>query len=143
MKWSWKAFGLQLVVIFGAVPGLAYIASAIIDAQRGSEAPDSTLLSMRIAGFVAPMALSALAGWMGWNLKSSLVVAFIVAGIYGSQPIFGILCVIASVILYFSTRKLSQVLAFYTGSTSYEDPQDEDSTITKKTEQDAALRSQP
>ncbi len=46
-------------------------------------------------------------------LKSSLIVAFIVAGIYASNPAVGVLSVIASVVLYFVARKSKQVLVYY------------------------------
>ena len=86
MKWSWKTFGLQLVVTFVVALGLAYGISMIIDAKRGPEAPNSTLISMALGGFLAPLILSTVAGWKAWALKSPLIVAFIVAGIYASNP---------------------------------------------------------
>jgi hypothetical protein len=113
MKWSWKAFGLQLVATFVVALGLAYGISIAIDAKRGQGAPDSTLISMAIGGLVAPLILSLIAGWKGWILKSPLIVAFIVAGIYASNPAIGILCVIISTVLYFAGRKGGQVLAYY------------------------------
>jgi hypothetical protein len=113
MKWSWKAFGLQLVVTFVVALGLAYGNSMIIDAKRDPGAPDSTLISMAIGGLIAPLILSLIAGWKGWILKSPLIVAFIVAGIYASKPAVGILCVIISAALYFAGRKGGQVLAYY------------------------------
>lgn len=113
MKWSWKAFGLQLVVTFVVALGLAYGISMIIDAKRGPGAPDSTLISMALGGFLAPLILSSIAGWKAWMLKSPLIVAFIVAGIYASNPAVGILSVIASIVLYFVVRKCRQVLMYY------------------------------
>jgi hypothetical protein len=113
MKWSWKAFGLQLVATFVVALGLAYGTSMVIDAKRGPGAPDSTLISMAIGGLIAPLILSLIAGWKGWVLKSPLIVAFIVAGIYASNPAVGILCVIISAVLYLAARKGGEVLAFY------------------------------
>jgi hypothetical protein len=113
MKWSWKAFGLQLVVTFLVALGLAYSISMIIDAKRGSEGPDSTLISMAIGGLIAPLILSLIAGWKRWILKSPLIVAFIVAALYASNPAVGILCVIISAVLYLAARKGGEVLAFY------------------------------
>ena len=63
MKWSWKAFGLQLVFTFVLALGLAYGISMIIDANRGSGAPDSTLISMGLGGLLAPLISSSIAGW--------------------------------------------------------------------------------
>jgi hypothetical protein len=113
MKWSWKAFGLQLVVTFVVALGLAYGISKGIDAKRGPGAPDSTLISMAIGGLIAPLILSLIAGWKGWILKSPLIVAFIVAGIYASNPGVGILCGIISAALYFAARKAGEFLAYY------------------------------
>ena len=113
MKWSWKAFGLQLVVAFAVALGLAYGISMVIDAKSGPGSPDSTLISMSIGGFIAPLILSLIAGWKGWILRSPLIVAFIVAGIYASNPAVGILCVIIAAVLYFTARKSGEVLAYY------------------------------
>ncbi len=113
MKWSWKSFGLQLVATFVVALGLAYGISMVIDAKRGPGAPDSTLISMAIGGLIAPLILSLIAGWKGWRLKSPLIVAFIVAGIYASNPGVGILCVIISAFLYLGARKGGEFLAFY------------------------------
>jgi hypothetical protein len=113
MKWSWKAFGLQLVATFVVALGLAYGISMVIDAKRDPGAPDSTLISMAIGGFIAPLILSLIAGWKGWILKSPLIVAFIVAAIYASNPTVGILCVIISAVLYFAARKGGEILAYY------------------------------
>ena len=113
MKWSWKAFGLQLVVTLVVGLGLAYSISMGIDAQRGPGAPDSTLISMAIGGFITPLILSLIAGWKRWILKSPLIVAFIVASIYASNPAVGILCVMISTALYFAARKGGEVLAYY------------------------------
>lgn len=114
MKWSWKAFGLQLVATFVVALGLAYGISMVIDAKRGPEGPDSTLISMATGGLIAPLILSAIAGWKGWILKSPLIVAFTVAGIYASNPLVGILCAIISAVLFIVARKVGEVLAFYT-----------------------------
>ena len=113
MKWLWKSFGLQLVVTPVVALGLAYCISMGIDANRGPGTPDSTLVSMAIGGFIAPLILSLIAGWKAWILKSPLIVAFIVASIYASNPAVGILCVIISVALYFAARKGVQLLAYY------------------------------
>jgi hypothetical protein len=113
MKWSWKAFVLQLVATFVVALGFAYIISMVIDAKRGAGAPDSTLISMAIGGFIAPLILSLVAGWKRWIIKSPLIVAFIVSGIYASNPVIGILCVIISVCLYYSARKGGEVLSYY------------------------------
>ena len=137
MKWSWKVFGLQLGAILIAGIGIAYCISLGIDARRGSGVSDSTLISLAFGGFIAPLILALVAGWKSWILKSPLIVSFVVSGLYASNLVFGILCVIVSTALYFSIRKLRQVLAFYTATTSSEDLPDDDSTITKKTEQGA------
>lgn len=131
MKWSWKIFGLQLGVILIAGIGIGYCISLGIDARRGSGAPDSTLISLAFGGFIAPLILALVAGWKGWILKSPLIVSFVVSGLYASNLVFGILCVIVSIALYFLIRKLRQVLAFYMAPTSSEDLPDDDSTITK------------
>jgi hypothetical protein len=113
MKWSWKAFGLQLVVTFVVALGLAYGISMVIDAKRGPGAPDSTLISMAIGGLIAPLILSLIAGWRGWILKSPLIVAFIVAAIYASNPAVGILCVIISAVFFLAARKGRELFSFY------------------------------
>lgn len=113
MKWSWIAFVVQLVVCLVVGIGFAYCISMIIDVKRGAGAPDSTLISMAIGGFIAPLILSLVAGWKRWILKSPLIVAFIVSGIYASNPAIGILCVIISVLLYYTARKGREVLSYY------------------------------
>ena len=125
MKWSWKAFGLQLVVTFVVALGLAYVISLMIDAKRSPGAPDSTLISMAIGGFLTPLILSSIAGWKAWTLRSPLIVAFIVAGIYAANPVVGILSTIASIIFYFIMRKCRQVLEYYaTAKNQDADPED-------------------
>lgn len=113
MKWSWKAFGWQFVSTFVVALGLAYGISMMIDAKRGPGAPDSTLISMALGGFLAPLILSSIAGWKAWMLKAPLIVTFIVAGIYASNPVVGILGVVVSTVLYLVARMCRQVLAYY------------------------------
>ncbi|MBK1884519.1 hypothetical protein JIN85_19035 [Luteolibacter pohnpeiensis] len=113
MKWSWKAFGAQLVLTFVVALVLAYGISKGIDAKRGPGAPDSTLISMAIGGFIAPLILSLISGLKGWMLKSPLIVSFIVAGIYASNPVVGIICVFVSAALYLAARKCGQLLAYF------------------------------
>ena len=114
MKWSWKAFGLQLLATLILALGLTFGISMGIDARPSPEAPDSTLISMAIGGFLAPMILSLIAGWKGWLIKSPLIVAFIVSGLYASNPTMGILCAIISAVLYFTARKGREVWGYYT-----------------------------
>ncbi|GEP42546.1 hypothetical protein [Brevifollis gellanilyticus] len=113
MKWSWKIFCIQLVVLFGAALGASIIVSKIIDAQRGIEAPDSTIPAMRIGGILACVLFSAIGGWKRWNPKMALVNAAIVSGLYAKLPgtFLGVLFGAAA---YFIASKLHDLISFYT-----------------------------
>lgn len=112
MNWSWKSFGLQLVSAFVLGLGSAYLISLEIDARRGTGAPDSTVLSMAIAGLLAPTILAALSGWKGWSLRPLLAAGFIVSTIYSGNPAIGIISLF-TVAIVFSVALKARAVAFY------------------------------
>src|SRR4051812_33664159 len=85
MRWSWKLFALLFVSAFVLGLGLAYVISMMIDARRGPGAPDSTLISMKIGGLLAPTVLAAVTGWIGWSVRPLLVAGIIVSTIYSGS----------------------------------------------------------
>jgi hypothetical protein len=112
MKWSWKSFGLLFISAFVLGIGLAYVISMIIDAKRGPGAPDSTLVSMKFGGLLAPTILAAVSGWMAWSLKPLLVAGVIVSTIYSGNLGIGMLTVFLAAIVYVVARN-ARVLTFY------------------------------
>jgi asparagine N-glycosylation enzyme membrane subunit Stt3 len=114
MKWSWKAFGLQFVSAFLLALLAAFVVSKIIDARRGAGAEtDSTLLSMTIGGFLAPMILAGISGWKFWSLKPLLVAAALVSICYSGNLAIGLATVFFTALVNFVFRKVRQLSFFY------------------------------
>ena len=113
MKWSWKAFGLQLIATFVLGLGLAYLVSLAIDARRGPGGADSTLLSLAVGGFLASVMLAALSGWKGWAPAPLLVAGFIVSALYSSNPGRGIITLMFAPPIYFAAYKVRMITLYY------------------------------
>lgn len=112
MNWSWKSFGLNLVAGFSFGIALAYVISHIIDWRRGSDVPDSTLVSISAGGFLAPVLICSLCGWMGRRAKPALAAGFIVASVYGHLGV-GLSAVVAGTIGYVAAQKLRAAVVYY------------------------------
>ena len=113
MKWSWKTFGLYLGASFGLGLAFAYALSLVIDARRGPGGADSTLISLAIGGFVAPLLLAALSGWKGWSLKPLLAAGVIVSATYSGNPGLGLATLLFAALVYFAIRKLRAFIFYY------------------------------
>ena len=125
MKWSWKIFTIQLVALFVAALGVSFLISKIIDAQHGTDPPDSTVVSMAFGGVLTPILFSILCGWKRWNLKMLLIVTFVVSGLYSGNLVFGILAVAISFVIYLAVGKLRNLILFYTLPGEESDPDSE------------------
>jgi len=122
MKWSWKAFGLQLAGSLALGIAFTYALCAIIDARRGPGAPDATLQSLAVGGFAAPLLLAALSGWKGWNPKPMLAAGVIVALLYSSNPGVALLAFIAAGFLYYAARKGRAIVIYFLPANAPEPP---------------------
>ncbi|MGL5019716.1 MAG: hypothetical protein ACRDBP_16395 [Luteolibacter sp.] len=117
--WSWKAFFIHLLVLFVLGLAAAYGISKVFEQIKPElKDPQLTVVSMVIGGALAPILLAALAGWRSWHLGPFLVSTAVVASLYGSSIVVGVVAVILSTGVYAFSRKVGQVLLYYTASTS-------------------------
>jgi hypothetical protein len=87
--------------------------SMVVDARRDPSGPDSTLVSLAAAGFVAPVILASFSGWKGWSLKPLLVAGVIVSAAYSGNPGLVIMTVIFAGIIYFAARRVRAIIFYY------------------------------
>ncbi len=113
MKWSWKAFGMQLVAMVVLGLALGYLVSIPIEARRGPGGADATMLSLAVGAFLATILLAALAGWKGWGVMPLLIAACIVSSLYSDNPARGILPFMFAPPTYLATRKLRMIVLYY------------------------------
>ena len=114
MKRGWLWFGIYLVVnlLFALV--VAYITSVIIDARARSDIQiDSTMMSMRIAGIVAPCLLAPISGWQSWRPGPFYFAAACACGLFTGNIGFGVVLGGVATCFYLGGRKLREVAGFY------------------------------
>lgn len=104
---------MQLVAGFVLALGASFVVSLIIEAKRGPGAPDSTTLSMRIGGLIAPFILAAITGWKLWRLGPMLAASAIIAALHSGDPVSGLFAVIFASFIYFVASKARGAMQYY------------------------------
>lgn len=112
MKWSWKVFAIHFVLMALATIAIAVVTSKVIDVLRGPGAPDSTLVSMAIAGFVVSVFFAGLSGWKLWNFKMVLVLSVLISGLLSCNPAVAVPALPLVVLGYFIARKIRQMVSY-------------------------------
>ncbi len=127
MKWTWKAFFIDLgvLMLLGLIASYGF-RTLVFDHATHLKEGELTFISMVLGGATAPVLLAFLAGWRCWHLAPFIVASAAVGTFYGGGLVGGLLAALFGTGVYYFARKVGQIAIYYALPSPEGDPDDDE-----------------